>query len=130
MSLLRIRYLAAWSRPLIRTGRSWLIALAVLAAPWSPAQAQSSAAWNSLGPPGGTVLSLLQSPSLPTVLYAGTSQNGVFVSTDSGGTWIVANSGLPATAGSAPIRILALVSDGQYLYAATDAGIFYYAAAA
>ena len=125
MSLLRTRYLAAWSRPLIRTGRSWLMALAILAAPWSLAQAQSVASWTSLGPPGGTVLSMLQSPLSTSMLYAGTSQNGVFVSADSGQTWVAANTGLTVTVGSASRTVRALVSDGQYLYAATDAGIFF-----
>ena len=129
MPQLRIRHFAARYRPLICMVRSWFTVLAILTAPWSHAHAQSVGSWNSLGPTGGTVLSLLQIPSLPTVLYAGTLQNGVFVSPDSGGTWVAANNGLPATAGSAARSVRALVSDGQYLYAATDAGIFYAAVA-
>ena len=70
------------------------------------------------------MLSILRSPLSGSLLYAGTAQNGVFMSADAGQTWVVANSRLPATSGSAARSVRALVSDGQYVYAATDAGIY------
>ncbi len=117
--------LVSWSGALMRWVRSWLIALAILAMAGAPAQAQPIASWNSLGPPGGTVLSLLQSPSAPSTIFAGTSQNGVFVSFDSGQTWSAANAGIASTPTFSRRTVRSLVSDGQYLYAATDVGIFY-----
>jgi hypothetical protein len=110
--------------------RACLFTLALASLPWSPAVAQSAGAWRSLGPPGGTVLALVKSPLASTLLYAGTSQNGVFVSADAGQSWSAANAGLPATPGSATRAVRALVADNQYLYAATDAGMFYAAAGA
>jgi hypothetical protein len=89
------------------------------------ASAQSGATWSSIGPPGGTVLSLVVSPLAPTLIYAGTARNGVFISTDSGQTWNSANSGLTFVANSAWRTVRALAADGQYLYAATDTGLFY-----
>ena len=118
-------------RRLIRSGLMLAALLAaLLAASWSPVWAQPAANWRSVGPPGGTVLSILKSPRSPSLLYAGTSQNGVFMSADAGQTWAAANTGLPSTSGSASRSVRALVSDGQYVYAATDAGIYYAAAAA
>ncbi|MFO1220357.1 MAG: hypothetical protein U1E89_18500 [Burkholderiaceae bacterium] len=91
------------------------------------AHAQS---WNSLGPPGGSVLSVVASPRAPTVLYAGTARNGVFMSADGGQTWAAANSGLTPTTNSAWRTVRALAADAQYVYAATDKGLFYAAAGA
>jgi hypothetical protein len=90
--------------------------------------AQVGNQWNSIGPPGGTVSSLLSSPMSSTTLYAGTPENGVFISTDAGQTWAAGNAGLtPTTAfGRQTLRVVyALVDDGQYVYAATASGIFY-----
>jgi hypothetical protein len=110
--------------------RAWLCALALVALPWSPAMAQFDGNWRSVGPPGGTVLALVKSPRASALLYAGTQQNGVFVSADSGQTWAAANTGLPVTPGTASRAVRALVADTQYLYAATDTGLFYAAAGA
>ena len=52
--------------------RAWLVATAVLASPCPEAIAQLGASWNSVGPPGGTVLSMLKSPRSESLLYAGT----------------------------------------------------------
>ena len=49
--------------------------------------------WTTGGPYGGTVRALAIDPTTPATLYAGTG-GGVFKSTDSGGTWAAANTGL------------------------------------
>ena len=49
--------------------------------------------WTSGGPYGGNVRALAINPTTPATLYAGTDA-GVFRSTDSGGTWAAANTGL------------------------------------
>src|SRR5450759_3349744 len=49
--------------------------------------------WSSGGPYGGYVTALAINPATPATLYAGTA-SGVFKSTDSGGTWAAANTGL------------------------------------
>ena len=51
--------------------------------------------WTSGGPYGGYTSALAINPSTPTTLYAGMYAGGVFKSTDAGGTWIAANTGLP-----------------------------------
>ena len=102
----------------------WLVAAFVLLAAGAAA-AQGS--WTTLGPAGGTVTALLASPTSASTLYAGTPQNGIFISTDSGASWHVANTGLaPATVGRQKvIAVSALVSDTQYVYAATSSGVYY-----
>ncbi len=117
-------------RRLLQGLRAGWVAVALLAAAWSPTMAQSDGSWRSLGPPGGTVLALVKSPRASALLYAGTAQNGVWISADAGQTWSAANTGLPVTAGTASRSVRALVADAQYLYAATDAGLFYAAAGA
>ena len=99
----------------------------------STASAQGQPTWNSIGPPGGTISALLTSPSSPSTLFAGTPENGVFFSTDSGSTWTVANAGLPSSTAvgrQTLYAIYALASDGRFVYAATDAGMFYTAGGA
>jgi photosystem II stability/assembly factor-like uncharacterized protein len=94
----------------------------------SPALAQT---WTAVGPPGGlTVRALLPDPSVSTTIYAGTSSNGVFVSTDSGGSWNASNSGLA----SLSVTAFAAFQPGSppgvppvspYVFAGTsDAGVF------
>ena len=119
-----------WTQPLLRVLRSFLVVTAGLLAYGGTALAQSSASWNSVGPPGGTVVSILKSPRSESVLYVGTAQNGVFMSADGGQTWSATNAGLPTTVGSSWRTVRALASDGQYLYAATEAGLFYAAVGA
>ena len=92
------------------------------------AQAQNAAVWNTIGPPGGSVTALLTSPMADALLYAGTAENGVFVSGDAGATWSVANTGLPRSTMTGRRKLYAihaLASDGHRLYAATEAGVFY-----
>lgn len=109
---------------------AWFLTLALLASTCHDASAQSGMSWNSIGPPGGTVLSMLKSPLSDSCLYAGTADNGVFISADGGRTWWPANTGLSTTSGTARRSVRALVSDSRFIYAATDAGLFYSAAGA
>src|SRR6266446_1913671 len=55
------------------------------------------------------------------LLYAGDTQQGVFVSTDSGRHWIQRNIGLPLPIA---LNVLSFETTGKKLYAATDKGIF------
>ena len=117
-------YLDPWRRLARR-----LVAIATLVGS-TGVLAQGS--WTTLGPAGGTVSALLASPGSATTLYAGTPTNGVFVSTDAGGSWHPANAGLtPTTTGRQKvIAVQALTTDSQYIYAVTDAGLYYAAAGA
>jgi len=94
--------------------------------------AHAAATWNSIGPPGGSVSVLLASPVSSSTLYAGTPENGVFITTDGAQTWTAANTGLSSsTSGRQTVySIYALATDGQYIYAATAAGLFYRSATA
>ena len=56
--------------------------------------AHAAAGWRSIGPEGGTVLSILIDPTAPSTLYAGTNGGGVFKSTDGGAHWSAVNTGL------------------------------------
>ena len=92
-----------------------------------PVLAQTAPGWTTLGPPGGTVSAMLTDPSTPTTLYAGTPENGVFISGDGGASWSVGNAGLPSAlvGRQSLLAVHALVADTQDVYAATDAGILY-----
>jgi len=72
--------------------------------PWTPI--------NGFGT--GEIMSLLLSGSQ---LFAGSS-DGLFRTTDNGGTWTGSNQGLT------PHRIACLVAGGEYLFAGTDSGVF------
>jgi photosystem II stability/assembly factor-like uncharacterized protein len=50
--------------------------------------------WTTNGPTGREIQALAIDPANPDTLYAGTYGGGVFKSTDSGGTWNAANTGL------------------------------------
>jgi photosystem II stability/assembly factor-like uncharacterized protein len=83
------------------------------------------ASWSasSSGIPAGVDgLSLLDQPSDPGGLYAGTSA-GIYRSTDDGASWKAVNAGL----GQPPAQVFALgLNDqrAQFLYAATSAGVY------
>jgi photosystem II stability/assembly factor-like uncharacterized protein len=80
-----------------------------------PALAQ----WTSGGPYGGNVRVLAINPTTPAMLYAGTDGGGVFKSTDSGGTWAAANTGLTGP----PVAALAInPATPATLYAGTAGG--------
>ena len=46
-----------------------------------------AATWTPIGPEGGLVFTVVPDPSTPGMLYAGTYDGGVFVSTDGGASW-------------------------------------------
>ncbi len=88
--------------------------------------AQTAPAWRTLGPAGGSVTALLADPSAPlNILYAGSDVNGVFVSKDGGATWSAASSGMRSGR-----HIHSLASLGNFVYAATDDGVYFSAAGA
>ena len=83
--------------------------------------------WTSNGPASsGPILSLAVDPSAPQVVYAGSGISGmiagtVFKSTDGGGIWAPANTGLPS------VFVQSLVIDPSTpstIYAGTSAGVF------
>jgi len=85
------------------------------------APASTIGVWTSGGPYGGDARALAINPTTPTTLYAGTNGNGVFKSTDSGGTWSAANMGLTN------LRVRALAIDPTTpatLYAGGGGGVF------
>jgi hypothetical protein len=85
--------------------------------------------WTSHGPEGGNIKALAIDPSTPSTLYAGLGNNdgsgGVFKSTDSGGSWSPASTGL---SGFQALLVYALVIDPttpSTLYAGTYGGGVY-----
>jgi photosystem II stability/assembly factor-like uncharacterized protein len=68
--------------------------------------------------PETSVRAIEVDPTNPDVVYAGTLDGGVYVSADGGQTWRARNDGLITRA----VKDLALSSDGQHLYAATEGG--------
>jgi len=76
--------------------------------------------WSSIGPEGGTIHSIIITPTAPDTLYVGTD-GGVFKSTNGGGSWSAVNTGLTnlyiATLAVDPIT-------PTILYAGTAAGVF------
>lgn len=73
----------------IATTALFLLASGFLGAPIQNAYAQGG------GPAAGKVLALAITRATPTTLYAGTADGGVFKSTNSGNSWVAANSGIP-----------------------------------
>src|SRR5712692_3571089 len=71
--------------------------------------------WASHGPVGGSIYCLVQDPSHPSTLYAGT-QRGVIKSVDGGATWQSSSAGIP------PVRVQTIAIDStntSTLYAGT-----------
>jgi hypothetical protein len=102
--------------------RRFALLVGVLAA--SHAWAQAVPSWNSIGPTGGSLIALIADPSAPTTaLYVGTEMNGVFRSSDGGTTWSAANSGMAAGR-----HVYAMAALGNFVYAATDGGVYVAAA--
>lgn len=64
--------------------------------------------WTSIGPEGGSVVSLAAAPDAPATLYVGTSGGGVWKSLDGGGSWSPTPDGLTST----PVTSLAVTSRG------------------
>jgi photosystem II stability/assembly factor-like uncharacterized protein len=77
--------------------------------------------WTGNGPEGGTIYALAIDPSSPATVYAGTSGNGVFKSTNGGGSWSAINSGITS------LRVNALAIDPTSpatVYAGTSGVVF------
>jgi photosystem II stability/assembly factor-like uncharacterized protein len=93
----------------------------------SPALAQT---WTAVGPPGNPVVqAFVADPSNPATIFAGTAANGVYVSTDSGGSWSASNVGLTSQNVTAFAAFLPGLPPGvppaPVVYAGTsDAGVF------
>jgi len=67
--------------------------LVIIVASFSAVANAGVGVWTSGGPYGGNINALAINPATPATLYAGTN-SGVFKSTDSGSTWVAANTGL------------------------------------
>ena len=97
-----------------------LVAFLMCALAGLGARAQTAPAWTSIGPAGGSITALLADPmAAGRILYAGSDLNGVFVSKDAGATWKAANSGMQAGR-----HIYAMAALGNFVYAATDGGVY------
>src|SRR5450759_2663750 len=92
MSMLAIKVMRVTDVRLRYTGAWFLLAIGMS---FSMVAYAGPGVWTSGGPYGsrGYVEALAIDPTTPATLYAGTN-NGVFKSTDSGGTWADANKGL------------------------------------
>jgi hypothetical protein len=108
----RLRYMGAWL--LLAIGTFSTVAYA------------GPGIWTSGGPYSGSVYALAIDPVTPTTLYAGTRYDGVFKSTDSGGTWATASTGLQNQDVSAlainPSTPATLYAGGVGVFKSTDAG--------
>ena len=74
------------------------------------------------GPYGGTIISLHATPE--GILFAGTSEGGIFRSTDGGETWVSASEGLRVYENNTFPPIFALTQKGNILYAGTGHNLF------
>ena len=74
------------------------------------------------GPYGGTIISLHATPE--GILFAGTSEGGIFRSTDGGETWMSASEGLRVYENNTLPPIFALTQKGNILYAGTGRDLF------
>jgi photosystem II stability/assembly factor-like uncharacterized protein len=71
--------------------------------------------------PEASISDMVFDPTDPQVMYASDRFSGVYRSTDGGATWTPTNLGLRTRA----VNALAISSDGQHLYAATEGeGVF------
>jgi photosystem II stability/assembly factor-like uncharacterized protein len=93
MSMLAIKVMRVTDVRLRYTGAWFLLAIGMS---FSMVAYAGPGVWTSGGPygSGGDVRALAIDPTTPATVYAGTSDVGVFRSTDSGGTWAAANTGL------------------------------------
>lgn len=112
----------------MRSRFPFILALAALVlACASPALAQT---WTAVGPPGNPIVqAFLADPGAPATVFAGTAAGGVFVSTNSGGSWSAANVGLTsqnvtALAAFQPDSPPGVPPAAPFVYAGTaDAGV-------
>jgi photosystem II stability/assembly factor-like uncharacterized protein len=80
-------------------------------------------AWTANGPDGGGTTYIEIDPRSPSTLYAGTSQAGVFRSTNGGRTWERRSNGLPVNGGVGPLELAP--SDPSRLYAVVGGAGFF-----
>ena len=96
------------------------LVLLAIGASFSTVARAGQGVWTS-GGPYGSVKALAIDPSTPTTLYAATEYGGVFKSTDSGGTWAAANTGLAAVYAFGSVNALAIdPKTPSTLYAGTE----------
>ena len=95
--------------------------------------ARASPPWSSTALSGGAATSVVIDPNNASVLYAGSgswrasnSGSGVYKSTDGGGTWSQASTGLPQANGYTAVLSLAFAPGGATLYAGLfgSAGVY------
>jgi photosystem II stability/assembly factor-like uncharacterized protein len=99
------------------------LAVAFVAAGAVPAgSAPDRIGWTTNGPYGGGTTSLEIDPRSPSTLYVGTSEAGVFRSTNGGRTWERRSNGLPPNAGVGPLELAP--SDPSRLYAKVRGSLF------
>jgi photosystem II stability/assembly factor-like uncharacterized protein len=84
--------------------------------------AGASFASNSTGLTSSSVTSFAINPLQPADLFVGTTSGGVFESVDGGATWRSLNNGLT----DLNITTLAIDSNGAFLHAGTNTGVFDY----
>lgn len=87
----------------------------------APVHAHGGGPLNFKGSEGGSVHAIIVAPTQPPIVYAATSQAGVFKSSDRGAHWRPVNRGLPS------MNVLALTLDPvkpEVLYAGTRRGLF------
>ncbi|MBH1966174.1 MAG: IPTL-CTERM sorting domain-containing protein, partial [Comamonadaceae bacterium] len=94
----------------------WLLVFLLL---WGSVSSTAWAvnAWESVGPGGGVIRALAMSTDGQT-LFAGTSSDGVFKSTNGGTSWVAIGNGLT----NQNVVSLALSANGQTLFAGTSGG--------
>ncbi len=85
--------------------------------------ASDNSGWTQTnGPYGGTITALYATPE--GTLFAGTSEGGIFRSTDGGDTWVSASVGLRGPPDNRLPSLLVLTQEGDTLYAGTNGGLF------
>lgn len=77
--------------------------------------------WQAVGTDQGHPLALLLDPQHPDILYAGTEEGQVILTSDGGQTWGKQRAGLPTPL---VISALAALPDDSHFYAGTSAGVF------
>ena len=82
--------------------------------------------WSPIGPEGETINVIALDPQNPDILYAATTANGVFKTTDAGESWIAVNEGLKTGTTIPALTSLAIDPEQtNVLYAGTSSeGIF------
>jgi photosystem II stability/assembly factor-like uncharacterized protein len=109
-----------------------IAALCLAVGPFSVAPRPAEAGlgtWTATnGPFGGFIRALAIDPITPSTVYAGTSRQGVYRSTDGGTHWSAINVGFPTVSGLPSIAVLAIAIDPKTpstLYLGTDgSGVF------